>query len=122
MRTLGAAILAAVLLTTSACGGGGGGGSRPSADEVSKSLQSGKANALLGGSSSQITDTIADCLAKAIVGSKLSDGAVKALVDGDKNYKANSADTAALTSVSAGLTSCAKAAVPTPAPTATPGS
>jgi hypothetical protein len=103
VRKIGLVVASAALLLTSACGGGG----RPSVDDVSKSLTDGKAGGLMNLPSGTLTDKVADCLAKAIVDSDLSDDAVNALVDGDKDYKGGKDDTKAMTSVATKLGECA---------------
>ena len=109
VRKFGVVVAGAALLLTSACGGG----DRPSADDVSKSLTDGKAGGLMNLPANTLTDKVADCLAKAIVDSDLSDDAVNALVDGDAKYKGGKDDTKAMTSVATKLADCAKDAAPT---------
>ncbi|WP_183407954.1 hypothetical protein [Nocardioides marmoriginsengisoli] len=109
VRKFGVVAATAALLLTSACGGG----DRPSVDEVSKSLTDGKAGGLMSLPSSVMTDELADCMAKAIVDSKVSDDAVRALVDGDKDYKGDKDDTEALSGLGTKIAECAKDAVPT---------
>jgi hypothetical protein len=104
-RTIGLALATATLVVTSACGGSGG---RPSVDDVVKSLKGGKAGDLMSLQKDDLTDKAATCFAKAIVGSDLSDKAVRALVDGDESFKGSSADTKAMTSAACSLADCAK--------------
>ncbi|WP_310963646.1 hypothetical protein [Nocardioides terrisoli] len=106
---LGAAVAAAALLTTAACGGGSG-SSRPSTADLSKSIRSTGDNSVLGSQASQLTKAAADCIAKALHDSKISDTALRAIVKGNKDYKASSADQKAATAVLPQLEKCATAA------------
>lgn len=97
-KTLSATFIVAAL-ALSACGGDGGG--RPTSDEVSKSL-TGK-DSVFG---SSIPGSAADCVADALVKSKLSDKTLNAIVKGDKDYDGNEDDKKALTSLTADFTKC----------------
>lgn len=105
MRTIasktGLVLAAAALLATTACGGGGG---RPSTNEIQKAIE--KGNSALGSDVKVPKDT-AHCVAKAFHDSKLSDGALRALVKGDKDYKASSADQKAVDSLGSDVGKCA---------------
>jgi len=103
MRKFGAALAISVLLVTSACGGGG---SRPSESEVSKALQKGGDGSILGDDASKVSKKAADCVAKILVDSKISDRALKAIVDGNKTYQPSKADTAAGVAVSSKIVKC----------------
>ena len=108
-KTLSAAFVVAALTLTSACGGGGG--DRPSADDVASQLKKSANGA--------ITDKQADCAAKAIVDSKLSDEAVKAVAENDTKYKPTDQDTKAQGEVSKEIGKCITPQSPTatvPAP------
>jgi hypothetical protein len=109
VRKLGVLVAGTALMTVTACGGGGGG--RPSADEVSKSLKDGKASSFLGSASQVLDQKAYDCIGKAIVDSKLSDAAVRALVKGDTKYKGTSQDQKALAGMQSDMQKCAAAAV-----------
>jgi hypothetical protein len=91
LSTLASAAL--VLAFASGCGGSDGGGGRPSVSEISKSIQGGT----LG---TDVSDKVATCVAKAFHDSDLSDEALRAIVDNDKDYKGSKADTKALSSIS----------------------
>ena len=97
-KTLTATFVVAAL-ALSACGGGGGG--RPSTDEVSKALTS--KNSVFG---STIPKKSADCVAKALVDSKLSDKTVRAIADGNKDYKGTDADKKALSGLTTEFGKC----------------
>jgi len=93
------AVVAALSLT--ACGGGG---ERPSKDELSKELS--KKDNVFG---QKFTKKQADCIAKAIVDSKLSDKAVKALKEQDSDFKPSKADNKARDAIVADVEKCATA-------------
>ncbi|WP_028644164.1 hypothetical protein [Nocardioides sp. URHA0020] len=98
-RVLSAAASAALVLTV-ATGCGGDGGGRPSVDEIADGIQGGA----LG---SDVSDKVATCVAKAFHDSDLSDDALQAIVDNDKDYKGSKEDTKALSSVSSeSVTKC----------------
>ena len=86
-KNLTAAVAIATLALAGACGGGS---DRPSKDELAKALSS-KDNGL----GATLTKKQADCAAGVIVDSKLSDKALKALQEGDKDFKPSKADTKA---------------------------
>jgi hypothetical protein len=90
-RTGAGALAAAILLLTSACGGGGGGG-RPSTDQIASALQKSGDNSLLGSTGSQLSDDQANCLAKVLHDSGVSDAALRALIKNDNSYKPSAAD------------------------------
>jgi uncharacterized lipoprotein YehR (DUF1307 family) len=92
------AVAVVAALSLSACGGGG---DRPSKDELSKALSK-KDNGL----GTTLTKKQADCVAGAIVDSKLSDKALKALADGDEDFKPTKEDTKAQKAVTEDLTKC----------------
>jgi hypothetical protein len=108
-KTLSAAFVVAALTLTSACGGGGG--DRPSQDKVAAQLKKSTNGA--------ITGKQADCAAKAIVDSDLSDDAVKAVAENDTKYKPNEQDKKAQGDISKEIGKCIASSVPNaPAPSA----
>lgn len=107
MRKFGAALACAMLLATSACGGGG----RPSTDDVAKALLKGGEDSVLGSVSARLDQKTADCIAQALVESKISDNGLRALVDGDKDFKGSKQDEAALTAAAGEMTTCMTAAL-----------
>jgi hypothetical protein len=109
-KTLSAAFVVAALTLTSACGGGGG-GDRPSQDKLAAQLKKSTNGA--------ITGKQADCAAKAIIDSDLSDEAVKAVAENDTKYKPTDQDTKAQGEVSKEIGKCITPQSPTatvPAP------
>lgn len=98
-KTFGA-ICAVAVLSLSACGGGGA--DRPTADELSKVLQSSD-NAL----GTAVPKEAADCVSKAFVDSDLSDEALNAIVEGDEDFDGSKEDEEAIKGiVSSDLTKC----------------
>lgn len=100
-KTLSAVMLTAALAMTAACGGGD---DRPTADELSKTL-TGKNNVL----GTEVPQKAADCMAKVLEESDLSDKTLNALVDADKDYK-NKKDEKTLQKLTPELGKCATAA------------
>lgn len=96
-KILSSTVVVMALAVTSACGGGD---DRPSADEISKGLTKGSKGA--------ITEKQADCAAKIIADSDLSDKSVQALADGDAKYKPTKDDTAKQAKLAKKLTGCLK--------------
>ncbi len=79
VKKLGATVAVALLLATSACGAG-----RPSAEELSTSMQKGvKTN----GRTVKLTKDQADCAAKIFVKSDLSDEALQAIADATRRTR-----------------------------------
>lgn len=107
MRKIGVALVT-VLLAASACGGSGS--SRPTVAELSQSLQGGNAAGLMNLPASLVTPKVADCMARVVVDSKLSDKAVIALRDGDKSFSGDAADSKLVTDLATKLGACATAA------------
>jgi hypothetical protein len=101
IRTLGAALVTGVLLATTACGGSG---TRPSAGELSKALQKGGSS--LVGSDTTGNKKAADCLAKVLVESRISDRALKAIVEGNKTYQPSKADLSAGIAIRTKIVKC----------------
>jgi hypothetical protein len=97
--------VAVAALIVAGCGGSSDG--RPTADELSDSLQHGKASSLVPADAS-LSEDGADCLGKALHDSKLSDEALRAFVDGDKDYKGSDDDTKALSDLSDKASACTK--------------
>jgi hypothetical protein len=90
-RNVTLALVALALTLTAACGGGG---DRPSATEVSKALSANN-----NATGTTLPQKQADCFAKLLVESKVSDKTLKALIAADKKYKGSKADEKALTGV-----------------------
>lgn len=88
------AIVAA--LSLSACGGGD---DRPSKEDLSKTLSDKKNGAGL-------TKKQADCVAEAMLDSKISEKGLKAIAEGDKDFKPSAADKKAQTAVTEDITKC----------------
>jgi len=83
-RITGSVLIAALLTFTAACGGGD---ERPTQAEVAKSLTAEGTLLPAAGSDEQ-----ADCFAKILVESDLSDETLVALVDQDQDYKGSQED------------------------------
>lgn len=81
--------VATFALALSACGGS----ARPSQDEISKAITS--KDSLI----STIPKDKADCFAKILEESKLSDKTLQALVEGDQDYKGTKKEASILTSL-----------------------
>lgn len=99
-KSLTAALIVAAL-SLSACGGGDDGGDRPSTSDVKKSLTS--KDSVFG---TTIPEESADCVAGVLVDSDLSDKTLKAMVDGDKDYKGSKDDQKALASLTTEFGKC----------------
>jgi len=99
------AVPAALALTLSACGGDGG-SSRPSADTIASSLEGGDAAKLLDIDKGDISDSAANCLAKKLHDSDLSNATLNALVKGDEDYNASDSEEDKLKSVFTDAMSC----------------
>lgn len=97
-----AALAGSALLLTAACGGGS---DRPSTAQIEKAMTGG-ADSVFGSSFSSVPKAGLDCIAKALHDSKLSDAALKAIVDKKKDYKPNKTDNAALSGVQTQLMKC----------------
>lgn len=98
-KSMSALFIVAALSLTSACGGGGD--DRPTKAEVKKAI-TGK-DSVLGA----VPDKAADCVAGALVDSKVSDKALKAIVENDKDFKGSDDDRKALTGLQDEVTKCA---------------
>lgn len=95
MKKMGLTLIAFTLAFTAACGGS----DRPTQGEVSKSLSS-KGSVL----PSAMPKKQANCVAKVLVDSDLSDKTLKALVTQDKKYKGTKKDNKILSGLSATIT------------------
>ncbi|MFL6158160.1 MAG: hypothetical protein ACJ72D_18870 [Marmoricola sp.] len=102
MRKISAAVALGVLLATSACGGGS---SRPTQDELSKALQKG-GTSVLGDSGTKVSRKSADCVAKVLEDSRISDRALRAIVEGRKTYSPSRADQSAAIGVASKIVKC----------------
>jgi hypothetical protein len=112
MRTILRAVLAltmgAALWGTAACGGGGDGGGRPSTDAIAKTLQSKASDNPFAGLVDKLDAKTANCIAEKLHSSKISDKALRALVNGDTDYKGSTSDQQAAAGLVPALTACAK--------------
>lgn len=100
-KSMSALFIVAALALTSACGGDDG-GDRPTKAEVKKAITSD--DSVFG---TAIPSKAADCVAAALVDSKVSDKTLNAIVEGDEDYKGTDKDKDALTDVSSKLGECA---------------
>jgi hypothetical protein len=102
-NTISAAMIVAALALTSACGGGDGGDGddRPTKAEVKTAIT--KKDSVFG---SAIPKAAADCVATVLVDSKVSDKALTAIVESDKDFKGSKADEKALTGLSSKFGTC----------------
>lgn len=98
-KSMSALFIVAALALTSACGGDDG-GDRPTKAEVKKSITS--KDSVLG----TIPDEAADCVAGLLVDSKVSDGALTAILEKDEDYKATKKDESALKGLQTDLGKC----------------
>ena len=92
-KSLTAATIVITLALASACGGS----DRPSQAEVSKAIQK---------SDSSFSKKGADCAAKALVKSDISDKGLKAIADNDKKFKPSAADKKAQAKATAAIEKC----------------
>lgn len=99
-KTMSAAFIVAALALTSACGGGGD--DRPSKADVKTAITS--KDSVFG---SAIPEEAADCVAGALVDSKISDKTLDAIVKGDTGYKGSADDKSALSDLTSKVTKCA---------------
>jgi hypothetical protein len=94
-RILPALAAAALVLTfATGCGGDSGGG-RPSVDEIADGVQDSMGDTL----GDDLPDGAVDCIAKAFHDSDVSDEALQAIADGDKDYDPSDKDEKALQSI-----------------------
>lgn len=107
-RKLAAALAGSALLLTTACGGGGGG--RPSTDDIQKAISNGS-NSVFGSAMASVPKDALGCIAKALHDSKLSDSALRAIVDGKKDYDPSSSDKTAVTGLTSDIMKCASGAL-----------
>ena len=99
-KMLSAAFVVAALSLTSACGGDGG--DRPSQAQLKKAISD--KDGVFGGA---IPSKAADCVAKSLESSDLSDKTLNAIVEADKDYKGSDKDKKALEGVQDDLVKCA---------------
>ena len=100
MKKFSVSMAALALLLTSACGGGGG---RPSEGDIADAIKSGDEKVTGIG---KVGDKAADCIAKAFHGSKLSDEALRAMVDKDEKFKPSKEDEKAIKDVLPDMLKC----------------
>lgn len=107
IRKLGAVVVA-VLIATTLVGCGGGGGGRPSTATITSKIEdsSSALGSELNTGSTKISSKMATCIAKVPHDSNLSDGALRALVKGDKGYKASSQDEKAIKTLTPKFADC----------------
>ena len=103
MREFGAAVAISVLLLASGCGGNG---DRPSQDDLSQALRKGGQSSILGPDADKVSKPGADCIAKVLVHSKISDRALQAIADGDKTYRASQSDVRAAGALKDKIVAC----------------
>jgi len=103
-RAVAAMAAAGALALTAGCGGGDG--ARPSTASLEKAI-SGGSDSVFGSSFANVSKKGLDCIAKALHDSKLSDTALRAIVEKKGDYKPNKTDEAAMTSVQSELMKCA---------------
>lgn len=107
MKKIAAITLPTLVVLLAACGGGGGGG-RPSADDLSKALND-HGNRVAARFTEAFSDPSArtiDCIARVLHGSKVSDGSLKAIVDGDDHYRGSHQDSQALQDATLDMAKC----------------
>ncbi len=90
-----------LLAVLAACGGGDG---RPSEDEIADALKDSDSFSAL---TSEASDEVIDCIAKALHDSDLSDDALQALVDGDEDATGDEDDAKAIADIQDDLVKCA---------------
>jgi len=95
-KLIAAAIVGGSVLLTAGCG-------RPSTDDIQKAIA--KASNVAGIPTS-LTSEQYKCIATAIHDSKLSDDALKALVDGKSTFKASDGDDAAMEALGEKISAC----------------
>jgi hypothetical protein len=100
------ALSAVLVLALSACGGGDGGG-RPSQEDIAGALND--ESGPFASVASAASDSMIDCMAKAIHDSDLSDESLQALVDGDEDFDGTDEDRDAAQAVASDMTACATA-------------
>lgn len=101
MRNLFAAACAVTIVTlTSACGGDSA--DRPSADDISATLQG--EDSLIG---TAVPAEAADCIGKVLEESDLSDESLQALIDGDEDYDGTDEQADALAQLADDVAECA---------------
>lgn len=102
MRTrLGVLVAGSVLLLAAGCGS-----DRPSVDDMARSFENGKAGAAFGIPAGLLRDAQYQCIAKAIVDSELSDDAVRALEQAEKDYAFTPSETEEIKVVGTAIQAC----------------
>lgn len=101
-KSMSALFIVVALALTSACGGDDG-GDRPTKAEVKKAITSEKS--VLGA----IPEEAADCVAEALVDSKVSDDTLNAIIENDEDYEGSDDDEKALEGLQTELSKCATA-------------
>jgi hypothetical protein len=84
MRTSLTAVVAGLALLAGACGGTTT--DRPSADAISSALQSKDLGAALGGGTASLDQAAADCFAKAVHDSRVSNRGLRAMLRGESSF------------------------------------
>lgn len=108
VRSLLGAGLVSVALALSACGGShDAAAGRPSVKELTESLTSGSLAQEMGLDKAGVPTSTMSCVAQKLEASKLSDGALRALLEADKDFNPSDDDQAALTDVASQIPSCA---------------
>lgn len=104
-KSMSALFIVAALALTSACGGddGDGGSDRPTTAQIKKAITS--EDSVLG----SIPEEAADCVAEALVDSKVSDDTLTAIVEKDADYEGTDKDQEALEDLQTELGKCAAA-------------
>lgn len=97
MKKISAILAVSALTLVTACGGSSG---RPSVEEVSASLTS--EDSVMGGVVPN--DEFADCFARVLVESDLSDDTLNAIVEQDESYEGSDADREELGNLTSALT------------------
>lgn len=100
-RRFGLVVAGAALLVAAGCGS-----DRPSVQDMAESLKSGDAGRSFGIDDGLLNDTQYECIAKAIVDSKLSDASVEALLRADKAYKISQEESRKMSAVGEVIKGC----------------
>jgi hypothetical protein len=106
-RILLGATLISLALPLSACGGHGGAESRPSVEEITRSLTSGSLAQAMGLDNTDAPHSTLTCVAQKLEDSRLSDAALRALMKADKDFQPSDSDQKALTDLPSQIVSCA---------------
>lgn len=98
-------VLLSALVALAACGST----ERPTQEEVSKALQDKDNPAAASFASADFDKEVLDCIADVLHKSDLSSDALKALVDGDEEFRGTDDDEKAITAVQTDLIDCSSA-------------